>query len=44
MSPSGTIMPEARREVITPGGAIYTLLEITGKTFLLVSARPQGTW
>lgn len=42
-SASGTIVPEAGREVITSGGAIYPLLETSEKTFMLVSARPQGT-
>lgn len=42
-SASGTIVPEAGREVITSGGATYPLLETSEKTFMLVSARPQGT-
>lgn len=42
VSASGTVMPEARREVITPGGAIYPSFEMSEKTFMLDLARPQG--
>lgn len=43
MSPSGTVMPEAGREVTAPGGATYPPSETSEKTFMLVSTRPRGT-